>query len=253
MNKKTMTILGIVLTTVVLVVGLFWHLDNKRVKEFRENSRIKLEQARKESLKEEFKNILYNEDGSINTTNWETYKDEKIGFEVKYPKNWKYTVETGSNEVKPDLIGSVSFENKKCEINYYAQGMNPYEKPESCNKIIRIEYYNKDSHFSSNPLQNKRVCNIGQIPLLNFKHEFSDIVACQTFGIATAVWHKYMINSEMADFMLVIRYIDEEIEPRDYNWNTNVEKNQYYTYDNSERFDLRLHREILKSFKITEK
>ncbi len=31
------------------------------------------------------KEIIYNKDGSIDTSNWKTYKNEEFGFSVRYP------------------------------------------------------------------------------------------------------------------------------------------------------------------------
>jgi len=88
---------------------------------------------------------------------------------------------------------------------------------------------------------------------LDFKHDLPNVVACQSFNPGVAVSHRYIINTDVVDFMLWIRYYDETIQPRDYDWMSDVEKNQYYTYDNSERFNLAIQREILKSFQIIKK
>jgi len=33
--------------------------------------------------------IKYNPDGTIDTSDWKTYRNEELGFELKYPKEWK--------------------------------------------------------------------------------------------------------------------------------------------------------------------
>ncbi len=35
------------------------------------------------------KEIIYNKDGSIDTSNWKIYRNEELGFSVRYPEFWK--------------------------------------------------------------------------------------------------------------------------------------------------------------------
>jgi hypothetical protein len=60
------------------------------------------------------------------TTNWQTYTDKRYGYEIKYPKNWEFWIETDKN-----LGGSVhhveicdTIKMKNCVVvdNYYKDG-----------------------------------------------------------------------------------------------------------------------------------
>ncbi|PID51781.1 MAG: hypothetical protein CR972_05380, partial [Candidatus Moraniibacteriota bacterium] len=91
-----------------------------------------------------------------------------------------------------------------------------------------------------------------EIPSLNFVHEISNVIACQSFGAHISVFHKYLIESEEFNYLLSISYWDKDIAKRDYDWSIDIEKNQWYSYENHSKFDLVTQRTILASFKIKE-
>lgn len=241
MNKKI--IISIIIFLLLVGVAVFWVV--KEAKERKEQQII--QQQYQERQSEE-----------IDTSDWQTYRDEEYGFEVKYPKDWVYEKEKAKGIDKEDgKYGRVDFEDGRCSTE-----KDWRKRPESCDYIVRIEYFNPSTFPESREdiLQNNydwyfNKCNIGEIPFLDFKNELPEVVACQSFGTITSVWHNYFINTEEMDYVLVISYYeeDEKLGERKYSWTTDVEKNQFYTYENSKRFNLAIHQEILKSFKLITK
>ncbi len=78
MTKKSIVFLSIFLATAVLIAGgVLWYANEVKkeiIKTSKEQMEIKIPQG--------------NQD--IDTSDWKTYRNEKLGFEIKYPKNWSY-------------------------------------------------------------------------------------------------------------------------------------------------------------------
>lgn len=74
MNKKNIAIL---ISALVIIVGgfLVWK-SNQKVEVGQQGNQEQNQQTE-------------NQQGEIDTSEWKTYKDEKYGFEIKYPKNWE--------------------------------------------------------------------------------------------------------------------------------------------------------------------
>jgi hypothetical protein len=247
MRKK---IILSIITIIIAGVGSWIWFDMKKEKV------IKQKQLNDQLVRQ------FNESIKIDTSDWQTYRNEKYGFEVKYPNGWIYKEEEAKGiDKESGMYGQVDFEDERCSINYNALGMDWHDIPESCNFGIGINYYNpstfpesKEDIFQENHKLYYNICNIGEIPVLDFKNKLPEVIACQSFGSGTFVAHHYFINTNNTDYLLVIGYNEESdrLGNREYNWTTDVEKNQFYTYENSKRFNLVIQREILTSFKIIE-
>ncbi len=85
--KKFLTICAILI--LVIVAGVFWFAQNEEVVQNIENIN-----SQEVAQSEEIKNpeIMYNTDGSIDTSNWKTYTNEEHGFSVRYPEEWFFQI-----------------------------------------------------------------------------------------------------------------------------------------------------------------
>lgn len=83
MHKNTVTgfVIGIILMLTV-AIGYFYFSQDKNTT-IPTHKESPIEQESKDT------DILYNTVDSIDTSNWQTYTNQKYGIDVKYPKNWE--------------------------------------------------------------------------------------------------------------------------------------------------------------------
>ena len=154
LNKKT--IILIIIIVLAVGAGTLWYV-NRNAKELArgDNNKQKIEKREKEAKKQDVVARNNNEQESdgqeaektaveagdmststdeIDTSDWQTYRNEEYGFEVKYPKGWKY-----------DLTDGVTFENpdncvidKKIDIHRCRNYINfsRYEKAGNYYKTV---------------------------------------------------------------------------------------------------------------------
>jgi hypothetical protein len=67
--------------------------------------------AELKSVAEKLAEELKNKETEIDTSDWQTYRNEEYGFEFEYPENWELT----ENEYKVIMLKSPNFDNKKID------------------------------------------------------------------------------------------------------------------------------------------
>ena len=66
---------------------------------------------------------------SIDTSNWQTYRNEELGFEIKYPNDWRIESQDGSaiiscNSEWPNCAWSLTISTTNDELNDFIQKYN---------------------------------------------------------------------------------------------------------------------------------
>lgn len=83
MNKKTLTIVGIIL--LVLIVGVFWYEKNQQKQSDKQIVQQDSQEIKKQK-DDDTQNKKELEFEEIDTSDWILYEDKAWGFSIKYPK-----------------------------------------------------------------------------------------------------------------------------------------------------------------------
>ena len=95
MNKKIVITISILI--LVILTGCFWYFKSNKVAKNEEVESV-------ENIKEEI------ESNGIDTSNWQVYRNEEYGFEIKYPSSLTYLVQ---NKLDSSGSANVLFYNAK--------------------------------------------------------------------------------------------------------------------------------------------
>ncbi len=125
---KKSIILSVSFLLVVLALGVFWYVKNQKITTT-EKPLAKVEN------KQEATPINTEE---IDTSDWQTYRNEELGFEIKHPSAWEV------KEFKSACLGL-----SDCAIDCE-------KTPEKCD-VIGFSFYNKD-------IKNSETISIAMVP-----------------------------------------------------------------------------------------
>lgn len=127
MNKKTL-IIGLIIIICFAIGGGAWQWEGLRkageIKKNEEQGNIKVKYERKHEQNQE------NRETEIDTSNWNLYKDEEYGFEVKYPSEWNISEKKFSKGESQSLPVPFKYIAKKYEtgqsdrLDYYSVIIN---------------------------------------------------------------------------------------------------------------------------------
>jgi len=166
MNKKTITSLIIILVIAVITEGLWYTKNQKNTtkpvdivkdvqKEITEDD-ISKETGVQEEQKNENVEDLKVED--IDTSNWKTYRNEELGFEMKYSEGWVYDSKDG-----------ITFFANGCKKNKY----------NTCPVMLNIgKYNNVVSEVENFSIQTYR-SQCDNPKLIKINHIDENIWSCQ--------------------------------------------------------------------------
>lgn len=72
-------------------------------------------------------------------SNWNTYRNQEFGFEVRYPESWEYKELTMGKKIgrenKPDIVKGISFGTKESFPGGYIWGIDFYDNPQEFETI----------------------------------------------------------------------------------------------------------------------
>ncbi len=139
----------------------------------------------------------------IDTSNWKTYRNKEIGFEIKYPKEWKYEFKK-NNYGKVLIIRPISCSDT---YGYYKDDCDDLvvilitDSPD--NKLRTISGWSWAISEGS-AKRNKCVDGIMQVKL-NIDDNFKSCLTNE-FG---KIHHRYFFKHDNLKYLFTIRYFDE--------------------------------------------
>jgi hypothetical protein len=139
MNKKILIFASTL--AVILIVGIVWYGKNK--------GQQAVDNQKNPLVNQEKQNVDNNQSQSDTNiiNNRKTYKNDKYGFEMKYPSNWKMSENSGNNS-DPSVVSFISPETQKlieqkriqtnCDLSVYYYN-SIADEPENDNELATIK------------------------------------------------------------------------------------------------------------------
>ncbi len=220
MNKRNLIIGIIVLITLVGGVVLYVALQSREIIEVKQSNAEKTKEDAKETRKQTQEQKTTKEQANkqnqtdngelkpeekIDTSNWKTYRNEELGFEVKYPKSWSVQ-QNNSKSWKSfhfNKTKCLKYKDDVCDDEFLS--VNISDKPDSELRTSSLWSWAISGHCDKHNNDDYGVAH--KIPLLRFNIPYS-VQTCK-FDELGYKWQNYMFTKDNLLWLFVIRYNDK--------------------------------------------